>query len=148
MGAVTYPDMVVADVLNQYFIPVQIDVNNAGDLLNRYKVAWTPNLNIIDADGNLFYHQEGWFPPSEFIPMAFCGYGQYRLRNKNYEEAGDCFNRVFDRYPVSYFASEALFYKGVANYLASHKVELLKESWIMLQRFYPDSTWAIRSNIL
>ncbi|MFO7964178.1 MAG: hypothetical protein R6U50_09685 [Desulfobacterales bacterium] len=144
----TYPDMFVAHVLNDYFIPVQINVSEGGELLKKYQVIWTPNLNVINADGTLFDHREGWFPPSEFVPMAFCGYGHYLLRNNNYKEAGECFDWVFVRYPASRLAPEALYYKGVSNYLASHEVDDLKQSWIMLQRFYPESTWSIRSHIL
>jgi hypothetical protein len=31
--------------------------------------------------------------------------------------------------------------------LDSNEVDMLKEEWTALQRFYPTSTWAVRSNI-
>ena len=58
------------------------------------------------------------------------------------------FKGVFEQHPRSQFAPEALYYRGVSRYLNSHEVDALKEDWIMLQRFYPQSSWSLRSNIL
>lgn len=74
--------------------------------------------------------------------------GQDFLRGKKYTEAEPLFKAVFDHNPRSQFAPEALYYRGVSRYLNSHEVEELKEDWIMLQRFYPQSAWSMRSNIL
>ena len=37
MGAVTYPDDQVAEMLNQYYIPVQVDIQKASQLADRYQ---------------------------------------------------------------------------------------------------------------
>jgi hypothetical protein len=41
-----------------------------------------------------------------------------------------------------------MYYLGVSNYMASHKVEALKEAWSKLQCAYPSSSWAIRAGVL
>lgn len=53
----------------------------------------------------------------------------------------------FDEFPRSIYAPESLYYMGVCRYKASHKVEYLEEDWIMLQRFFPGSEWAMKSNV-
>jgi hypothetical protein len=54
----------------------------------------------------------------------------------------------FEQSPPSSFAPEALYFRGVCRYPETQDVEPLEEDWIMLQRFYPHSTWAMKSNIL
>jgi TolA-binding protein len=80
--------------------------------------------------------------------MLGVAHGHYYLRGKKYAEAEFLFKSVFEQHPRSQFAPEALYYRGVSRYLSSHEVDELKEDWIMLQRFYPQSAWSQRSNIL
>jgi hypothetical protein len=148
LGAVTYPDTQVAALLNENFVAVQVNFEEASKLVNEFQAIWTPNLNVFDRNQNRIYWVEGWLPPSEFTAMLTVARGQYFLRGKKYTEAEPLFKAVFDQHPRSQFAPEALYYKGVSRYLNSHEVEELKEDWIMLQRFYPQSAWSLRSNIL
>jgi len=148
LGAVTYPDMQVAALLNENFVPVQVNFEKVSKLVNEFQAIWTPNLNVLDRHQNRVYWVEGWLPPSEFTAMLGVARGQYFLRGKKYKEAEPLFKAVFEQHPRSQFAPEALYYRGVSRYLNSHEVEELKEDWIMLQRFYPQSAWSLRSNIL
>jgi hypothetical protein len=145
---VTYPDLYVATILNEYFIPVQVNVAGAKDLLKKFMVIWTPNLNILDADANLIYHTEGFLPPSEYAAMLMVAMAHFHLRKKRYKEALSFYQEVWDKQPHSTFAPEALYYVGVSRYMDSHQVDALVESWKMLQKGYPGSTWAVRSSIV
>lgn len=147
MGSVTYPDLMVASLLNAYYVPVQVDIDEVSKLATQYSAIWTPNLNVLDGEENLIYRVEGWLPPSEIAAMLLLAGGHYYLRHKKFRDAAPVFEEVFVKYPLSNFAPEALYYKGVSRYLVSHAVGDLKEDWIMLQRFYPTSIWAVRSNI-
>lgn len=144
----TYPDRQVTALLNENFIPVQVNIEEAAKLADEFQAIWTPNLNVIDGRLKRVYQVEGWLPPSEFVAMLGVGRGQYFLRGKKYAEAATLFKAVFEQSPRSQFAPEALYYRGVSRYLSSHKVDELKEDWIMLQRFYPQSAWSLRANIL
>jgi hypothetical protein len=147
MGSVTYPDLTVAGLLNAYFVPVQVNIEEVSKLAAEYTAIWTPKLNILDGKENVIYRVVGWLPPSEIAAMLILARGHYFFHHKKYQDAVPNFEEVFIKYPNSSFASEALYYKGVSRYMNSHKVDELKEDWILLQRFYPSSTWAIRSNI-
>jgi TolA-binding protein len=147
MGSVTYPDFMVAGLLNAYFIPVQVNIKEVPKLAAKYMAIWTPNLIVLDGKENIIYRVEGWLPPSETAAMLLLARGHYFLRHKKYQDAVPHFEEVFVKYPQSSFSPEALYYKGVSRYMDSHEVDKLKEDWIMLQRFYPSSTWAVRSNI-
>jgi hypothetical protein len=70
------------------------------------------------------------------------------MHRKRFDRAAPLFIAVFEQSPRSSYAPEALYYRGVCRYLEAQDVEPLKEDWIMLQRFYPHSAWAMKSNIL
>ncbi|MGD8613948.1 MAG: hypothetical protein PVI93_23235 [Desulfobacterales bacterium] len=144
----TYPNLQVATLLNENFIPVQVDIEKVSKLANEFQAIWTPNLNVLDRNQKRVYWVEGWLAPSEFAAMLDVARGHFFLRGKKYTQAEPIFKEVFEQHPLSQFAPEALYYRGVSRYLNSHEVDELKEDWIMLQRFYPQSTWSLRSNIL
>jgi thioredoxin-related protein len=145
---VTYPDLYVATLLNEYFVPVQVNIDKARELVIKYHPIWTPNLNLLDEEGAMVYHVEGWLPPPEYSAMLFLSRGHYLNHKKRYSEAAPNFQEVLLRFPQSHYAPQALYYLGVSNYLASHKAEALKEAWGRLQRNYPYSSWAIRAGVL
>ena len=144
----TYPDDQVAETLNQQFIPIQVDIEKATVLADRYQALWTPNLNVIDGDGRCVYQVMGWLPPSEFTAMLQIGCGYHALNSKRFAEAAAQFGQVSDRFPESIFAAESLYFKGVSRYLASHEADELKTAWKALQSRYPRSEWAMKSDVL
>lgn len=144
----TYPDLYVATLLNEYFVPIQVNIEKAAELVRKYRPIWTPNLNILDEEGAMVYHVEGWLPPSEYSAMLLVSRGHYFIRRKRYAEAVPNFQEVGQRFPTSSFAPEAMYYLGVGKYMTSHKGEELVEAWKKLQQAYPYSSWAIRAGIL
>jgi len=147
MGAVTYPDATVAAMLNDHYVPVQVNVEKVPKLVDKFQVIWTPNLNILNREKPV-YHSEGWLSPAECAAMLIIAQGHYQLHRKKFDQAVPYFKAVFDRYPQSEFAPEAVYYLGVSRYLASHEVARLSEEWEKCQRYYPSSTWARRSMVL
>jgi len=135
-------------MLNNLFVPVQVDIEQASKLADKYQALWTPNLNVINNREKRVYHVVGWLPPSEFAAMLQTARGHYSMNSKKFDEAAPRFKEVFDHFPRSVYAPEALYYSAVSRYLSSHDVEDLKEDWITLQRFYPQSRWAMKSNVV
>jgi thioredoxin-related protein len=148
MGTVTYPDLSTSTMVNEYFVPIQLDVSESASFVERFGVVWTPNINILTADEKMIYHVEGWLPPHDFLAMLTLAYGHYFLKNKKFKEAMFFFEDLRKKMPDSRFTAESLYYLGVARYLETHDLEKLKVEWIKLQRFYPDSRWATSSDIL
>jgi len=98
---VTYPDLCVTASLNEYYIPVQVNVDKDKEMVKKFGVVWTPNINVLDASENLFYHIEGWLPPSEYTAMLMVAHGQYFLRQKRYEKAKEVFQKVWKNFSIS-----------------------------------------------
>lgn len=135
-------------MLNQHFVPVQVDFEQSAKLADRYQAFWTPNLNVIDGREKRVFQFVGWLPPTEFAAMLQTARAHYFLSRKKYDEAAPLFNDTAENFADSSFAPEALYYKGVSRYMASHAVEDLKEDWSALQRRFPDSAWAMRADVI
>lgn len=148
MGAVTYLNVHVTELLNENFVAVQVNFEEVSKLVNEFQAIWTPNLNVLDRNQKRIYWVEGWLPPAEFVAMLGVARGHYFLRGKKYTDAEPLYRAVLEQHPRSQFAAEALYYKGISRYLASNDVEELKEDWTTLQRSYPQIAWRIRSDIL
>lgn len=144
----TYPDLFVATLLNEYFVPLRVNIDKAPELIRKYRPIWTPNLNFLDEEGGMVYHAEGYLPPSEFSAMLLVARGHYYIRKKRYADATPNFQEVLQRFPTASYAPQAFYYLGVSKYLTAHKVEDLKEAWSKLQCAYPYSSWALRTGIL
>jgi uncharacterized protein HemY len=144
---VTYPDATVSALLNTQFVPVQLDLTREPKLADQYQVIWTPNLNIVDTRARVVYHVEGWLSPAEFAAMLHIGLGHHALKHKHYDRAAAYFKTVYDRYPQSEFAPEALYYLAAGRYMASHEADQLREGWSDLRRRYPASAWAMRTRL-
>ncbi len=147
MGTVTYPELSTATMVNEYFVPVQVDVSRAESLVEQFGVVWTPNINVLTGNERLVYHVEGWLPPHDLLSMLTLVCGHYFLKNRIFKDAGRFYEQVQKKMPGSQFAAEALYYLGVAKYLDSHNLENLKEEWTELQRYYPGSKWAISTDL-
>lgn len=144
----TYPDATVSELLNEQFVPVQLDLSKASKLADRFQVIWTPNINVVDARERVAFHLEGWLSPGEFAAMLHLGLGHHALKSKRYEDAAGHFKTVYERYPQSEFAPEALYYLAVGNYMTSHDAQALLSGWSDLRRRYSSSAWAMRTRVV
>jgi TolA-binding protein len=145
---VTYPDATVSELINARFVPVQLDLTKEAKLADQYQVIWTPNINIVDTRERVAYHAEGWLSPAEYAAMLYIGLGHHALKHKKYDNAITDFKTVYDRYPQSEFAPEALYYLAVGKYMDSHDAEPLLQGWSDLRRRYSSSAWAMRARVV
>ena len=140
----TYPHPDVASYVEANFIPVKVYINNRQDwhLFRAYHVIWTPTIAFMDRNGGLQHQSVGYLPPQEFlttlrIGKARCLMAWTRLREAAHElEAAAA--------PGDALAPEALYWLGIAHFLARRETTGMWEAWERLQAEYPDSPWAKR----
>ncbi len=142
MGTVTYPDAAVADYISKNFTPLQINVQTNSEIVNKYRVFWTPTILILDSNGTEYYRLNGFLPPDEFIPQLEFGLGMMELEKQDYKTASAQLKSVVENYSKSNVAPEAQYWFGVSGYKASHNVEALLNAWRKLKNDYPNSIWA------
>src|SRR5438034_10421956 len=67
MGAVTYPNPEVERYLNRDFVPVQFNVVEQPEVMDRFNTPWTPTLIVQDADGREHRRAQGYLDPARFL---------------------------------------------------------------------------------
>jgi len=145
MDAVTYPNSSVSDFISTNLVPLRI-AHDHKDLGPRFQVKWTPLLLLLDASGAELYRTMGFFSPEEFIPKLLLGIGKSHFDKGERPAAIKQFDLILNDYPKSESAPEAIYLKGVANFIESHDPSYLKNLHQSLKQDFPHSTWVMRSS--
>ena len=145
MDAVSYPQSSVIDFISSSLVPLRIPADHK-ELGPQFRIKWTPVLLLLDASGTEFYRTLGFFLPEELIPSLLLGVGKAHFDKAERSAAVKHLDRILNEYPKSGSAPEAVYLKGVANYIESHDVSHLKNLHQTLKRDFPQSTWAMRSS--
>ncbi len=142
----TYPEAVVAEALNTYFVPLHVNVTeeSANPLIERYRQAWTPDLRVLGPDGFEYDHWYGYLPPFEFLPQLHVARAHARLRMGDFARAAAIYEEVLNRFPTGAVAPEAQYFLGVARYRESHEGQELRRQWRRLREVYPHSIWRVK----
>ena len=144
MGAVTYPNDKVAKFVDFNFVPVQIETSQK-DLVEKFKVTWTPTIILLDAEGVEKHREVGFLPPEEFIPAFMVAKGNWYFDREQYDQAMELYNEALQSYPGSAAAAEAVYYTGVTRFKKSHDPKPLREAYETLTAKFPQSEWTKRA---
>ncbi len=149
MGAVTYPNPEVAAYIAEYFIPVQFNVVEQPEVIDRFNSAWTPTLIVQDAAGREYRRSLGYLDAPRFLGEMALGRLMESIHRRDdtaaYERAQDASRRTKGdaaREP------EALYFESVAAYKVSHDPARLKEGWERLLERFPESDWAKKAEFI
>jgi len=148
LGAVTYPQSFVQDLVNNYCSAVQ--VNNTLDenkpVIERFRHIWTPDLRILDGNGFELYHWNGYLPPAESAAQLLVALGLAYLRLRRFEAAEACYADALHRFPTALAAPEAAYFAAVTAYRKSGGANALLHGWHDLEKVYPESVWTVKQN--
>jgi len=145
MDAVAYPDAAVSDFITRNFIPIRIQASDA-ELGPRFRIKWTPSLLILDKQGLEHNRTLGFFYPQELIPSLLLGIGKVFFDQPDRPKAISYFKQITMAYPESFQAPEAVYLKGVSQYIEDHDVANLFDIYECLKSRYPDSEWLMRAD--
>jgi hypothetical protein len=153
MDAVTYPDETVVSAIDQGFAPFKIN------MLERHpdfkeacaggRVLWGPTLVVADARGSEVRRWVGWLPPASFVAeLAFCR-AQADYNHGKFADALSGFNAIVDRDAGTEIHPEALYWQGVAGFMAGSKDwAALRRSWNRLTEEYPGQRFATHASVI
>lgn len=99
----------------------------------------------MDPDGEEEWRLEGYLPKEEFRAKLEMGLARVAFKRKDWADAERRYVEIAERYPDSHYAPEAVYYRGVSRYSASHDGADLTATAEALAEKYPDSEWRLRS---
>ena len=153
MDAVTYPDASVVSAISRDFVPFKLN------MLERHpdfkaacaggRVMWGPTLIVRDPRGGEVRRWVGWLPPRSFVAeLAFCRALATHNRGK-FADALTAFTRIVDDEADSEIHPEALYWQGVAGFMAGPQDwDALRRSWTRLTRDYPGHRFATHASVI
>ena len=141
MDAVTYPNAEVAQFIEANFIPVQFNVAETPEAMDRFHTPWTPTLIVQSADGTEHRRSQGYLDPLRFLAEMALARLKDAIDRRDYEEA-------YRRVPEALKRTkgdeqrepETLYWAAVTTYKA--KDSGLLDGWNHLMEQFPNSEWA------
>lgn len=149
MGTVTYPNADVQRYLEQHFIPVQFNVVEQPDVMDRFNCSWTPALIVHDAEAREYRRSLGYLDPARFLgEMALARLAetihrrQYPAAAERVPEALKLTKGDLAREP------EARYFAAVVDYKSAGDPARLIEGWSRLIEDFPESDWAKKAEFI
>jgi hypothetical protein len=147
MGAVTYPNQEVVELINTRFIPLKFESTTDQKKFEAFNVQWTPTIIIYDHNRKEHHRTTGFLSPEDFILEMKMGLARREYDLQHFSEATDAYRQILQAYPKTSAAPEALYFSGVCNYMASHDPSHLKHTSKELQQLYPKSDWTKKAQV-
>ncbi len=145
MGTVTYPNADVQRDLAEHFVPVQFNVVDQPEAMERFNSAWTPSIIVQDADGREYRRCLGYLDPKRFLGEMALARLLWAVHRQRWPDAA---NRAAEAARIAggdaYREPEALYFAAVADYKISKDAGKLLAGWNRLLDRFPDSEWAKR----
>lgn len=112
---------------------------------HRFEAVWTPTVLIMDPEGKERTRLEGYLSKDEFRAHLETGLARLAFVRKDWADAERRYAQIVERYPDTSYAPQAVYYRGVSRYSASHDGAELANVAKTFTEKYRDSAWALRS---
>ena len=111
----------------------------------RFDAVWTPTVMVMDPDGEERWRLEGYLPKEEFRAYLELGLARVAFMKKDWATAESHFANIAENSPESKYAPEAVYYRGVSRYSASHDGADLANTAAALKEKFEGNEWQLRS---
>lgn len=111
-----------------------------------FEVLWTPTVLIMDTNGIERVRNEGYLPKTEFRAWLEMGLARLAFIRKAWDESERRYDQVTTRFPKSWSAPEAVYWRGVSRYKKNDRASL-GETAAVLKQNYPESLWAQKASV-
>jgi hypothetical protein len=144
LEAESYGDHETAKFIEESFVPFTVNVHEKAGLFGRFNVPWTPAILILSPRGAEIRRIEGYLPRDLFRAELEMGAARADFVGKQFASAERRYDHVASEFPS--LAPEALYWRAVSRYSASHDAAPLTEVAGELSERFPDSIWAAKAS--
>lgn len=149
MGTGTYPDPSVIHYIEEHFIPVQLNVVEHPEVVDRFNSPWTPTLIVEDAYGREHWRTHGYLDPKRLLAELALARLKDAINRRDFAAAGGRASEALERAKGdSSREPEAIYWAGVVAYKSTGDVDNLLKEWNRLLDAFPESEWAKRVEFL
>jgi len=126
-------------------VPFTVNLHEKAGLFGRFNAAWTPTVLILSPRAVEIHRIEGYLPRELFRPELEMGLARNDFMGKRFDSAERWYEHIANEHPSH--AAEALYWRNVCRYNASHDPTPLMEVSRELQERYPDSIWTTKASV-
>jgi len=142
LEAKTYKDQKVIDEMNEWFVPLKLDLIKNREVRRSLGAYWTPAIYFLDQNGNSYYHFNGYLPADEFRAMMRLGIAETIMPRGRYDDIINIIDKDLDELADSSFYPKLLVARETARYIKIKDNSQLKKTLKEIQSKYPESTEA------
>jgi len=142
LEATTYKDQKVIDEMNEWFVPLKLDLIKDKEVRRSLGAYWTPAIYFLDQNGNSYYHFNGYLPADEFRAMMRLGIAETIMTRGRYDDIINIIDKDLDELADLSFYPKLLVARETARYIKIKDNLQLKKTLKEIQSKYPESTEA------
>lgn len=135
----TYPDENVKAELEEWFVPLRLDLKKDREIRRELSGYWTPSFYFLDHNGKSYYNFNGYLPPDEFRLMLRIGFSEAMIPKGKYDEVIEVTGKKIDSFEGSVLLPKVLVQKGIASYIKSKDNDTFRKTMKEIQEKYPKS---------
>jgi thioredoxin-related protein len=135
----TYPDPKVQQDINEWFIPLKLDIIGDREVRRNFGAYWTPSIYFVDGNGNSYYHFNGYLPPEEFRIMLKVGLTETIMPRGRYDDIIKIVDQDIDDFKDNYLLPKLLLQRELARYIKTKDNARLKQTLKDAQKDFPKS---------
>jgi hypothetical protein len=102
---------------------------------------------VLSPKGVERFRIEGYLPREEFRPGLEMGLARVAVMSKRWDEAERWYSHIVDGHADSSWCPEAIYWRGVSRYSASHDPAPLGQTAEELMQRFPESIWAKSASV-
>lgn len=137
--ALTYPDDAVAAELHDWFVPLRLDILQNREIRARLAAVWTPSFYVLDWQGKLYFHLDGYLGPEDFRVVLRLAKAAVDTTRGRYDAVMALMEDGLSRFPDNPRAAAMLFRKGMAWYLSTWDRDAFRDAMLDIIEHYPAS---------
>ncbi len=145
LEAITYLDEKVVEELQQWFIPLRLDILSNRKIRSQFSAIWTPSFFIMDRREKLYFTHDGYLNIEDFRVFLRIAFVHYLLPRGKYKDAIEIINKSLALFPKNPNNSKLLFLRGKAEYLNGWNKAAFRKTMSEIVEQYPESpearTW-------
>jgi len=136
---VTYPDPKVENEINQWFVPLKLDIIKDREVRRGFGAYWTPSIYFIDSNGNSYYHFNGFLPPEEFRIILRLGLTETIMPRGRYDDIIKIIDQNLDDFKNNSSYPKLLLQRELARYIKTKDSSNLRQLLKDIEKDYPQT---------
>ena len=142
LAATTFQDSKVIEDINEWFVPLKLDLIKDKGVRRSLGAYWTPAIYFLDSNGNSYYHFNGYLPANEYRAMLRLGIAETIMPRGKYDDIINIVDKDLDELTKTSFYPKLLVARETARYIKIKDNSQLRKTLKELQSTNSQSTEA------